>query len=42
MTGVNVDLFENQNVDDAIEQEESTHGDVLRMEKESVLGPPSS
>ena len=36
------DLFENQNVNDAIEQEESTHGDMLRVQKESVLSPPSS
>ena len=39
---LNFDLFEDQDVNDAIDEEESTHGDVLPVQKESVLRPPPS
>lgn len=39
---LNLDLFEDQDVNDAIDEEESTHGDVLPVQKESVLRPPPS
>ena len=39
----NWDLFENQDVDDAIDEEERAHGDMLAVPAtcESILSPPA-
>ena len=35
-------LFENQDVHYAVENEETAHGNVLRVKKEGILCPPPS
>jgi len=35
-------LFEDQDVSNGIDEEESTHGDVLSVQEESILSPKTS
>jgi len=38
----NCNLFEDQDVNNGIDEEESTHGDVLAVQEESILSPKTS
>jgi len=38
----NLNLFENENIHDAIDNEESAHCYMLSMQEEGVLSPPTS